>query len=281
MITVPKGAQPVYYTGNIPYVRHLTEARPADPHEVIEQVEKHLSRTRTELSDSISDEKSAFYSNLARSLVEVLVFADEAPDREFNPWLNMWRSEFSYAASTLRELAASQTAIDESLESDVKALANSLDQVATLRLHLGSGAELRSAVENVARKARDIMETRIAQMPLNEDSLDQIRNQVVTTSRKLSELLARAETMINSSRVEELQSEASQLGHILVQFSYYNIDSLGEGIRERLKDVGRSLHLTETMRLYMDGGMSMQAIVDRIAHCNAELLSIVQSFGDT
>lgn len=125
------------------------------------------------------------------------------------------------------------------------------------------------------------MEGRIAQMPLNEDSLRQIRNHVVTTSRKLRELLARAETMINAGRVEELQSEASQLGHTLVQFSYYNIDALGEGIRERLKHIGRSLHLTETMRLYMDGGMSMQAIVSRIADCNAELLPIAQSLGDT
>lgn len=33
-IDVPKGPEPVYYAGNVPYVRHLTSARPAEPHEV-------------------------------------------------------------------------------------------------------------------------------------------------------------------------------------------------------------------------------------------------------
>jgi hypothetical protein len=277
VLTVPKGAQPVYYASNIPYVRHLTEARPADPHEVIEQVAKHLGETSTRSSDSTADEKAVFFSNLARSLVEVLVFADQASERQVNPWLDMWRSVFSYTAAALRELAASQTAIDEGVESDLTELSNSLDHVATLRLYIGSGAELMSATEDAAGKARKILENRISQMPLKEDSLRQIRDLVVTTSRKLSELVARAETMINSGRVEELQSEASELGHALVRLSYYNVDPLGEGIKDKLRDVGRSLHLTETMRLYMDGGMSMQAIVKRVEICSAELFSIAQS----
>jgi ATP-dependent DNA helicase RecG len=34
-IQVPKGTEPVYYSNNIPYVRHLSESRPAEPHEVV------------------------------------------------------------------------------------------------------------------------------------------------------------------------------------------------------------------------------------------------------
>jgi len=33
-IFVPKGADPVYYVRNVPYLRHLDKSRPADPHEV-------------------------------------------------------------------------------------------------------------------------------------------------------------------------------------------------------------------------------------------------------
>ena len=38
VIEVPRGTQPIYYSGNKPYVRHLTSSRPAEPHEVIEKV---------------------------------------------------------------------------------------------------------------------------------------------------------------------------------------------------------------------------------------------------
>jgi predicted HTH transcriptional regulator len=31
VINVPKGKQPIYYKGNIPYVRHFTDSRPAEP----------------------------------------------------------------------------------------------------------------------------------------------------------------------------------------------------------------------------------------------------------
>lgn len=278
VLTVPKGAQPVYYASNVPYVRHLTEARPADPHEVVEHIVDYLRRTGMQLSDSESDEKSEFYSSIARSLIEVLVFADQSSERQFNPWLDMWRSEFSYTASELRELAASQTAIDEGVESDLKELAKSLDHVPNLRLYIGSGGDLERATDDAATQVRNFMERHIGQVPIKEEPLREVRNLIVTTDRKLNELLARAETMINSGRIEELQSEASNLGHTIVRLSYYNIDPLGENIRERLKDVGRILHLTETMRLYMDGGQSMQAVVDRIEDCSRRLVSIVQSF---
>ena len=45
VLSVPKGLQPVYYSSNTPYVRHLTEARPAEPHEVIERVTEYLQRS--------------------------------------------------------------------------------------------------------------------------------------------------------------------------------------------------------------------------------------------
>jgi predicted HTH transcriptional regulator len=33
IVIVPKGNQPVYYCNDIPYIRHLSQSRPADPHE--------------------------------------------------------------------------------------------------------------------------------------------------------------------------------------------------------------------------------------------------------
>lgn len=112
---------------------------------------------------------------------------------------------------------------------------------------LGSGDELSRATSAAAALARSMMERHLA---------------------------SRAEDIVDSGRIEELQAEASALGHDIVRLSYYKIDVLGEGIREKLRNVGRLLHLTETMPLYMDGGISMQAVVDRVISCNEILSSI-------
>jgi len=39
-VEVKRGSQPIYYSNNIPYVRHITQAHPAAPQEVIDRVKE-------------------------------------------------------------------------------------------------------------------------------------------------------------------------------------------------------------------------------------------------
>lgn len=41
ILDVPKGAEPVYYCGNVPYVRHVSQSRPAEPQEVSALIRAH------------------------------------------------------------------------------------------------------------------------------------------------------------------------------------------------------------------------------------------------
>lgn len=264
VIIVPKGAQPVYYSNNTPYVRHLTQACPAEPHEVVERVSAYLQANLAPSESSADDEKSQFYSELARVLSDILVVADEAKDRQFNPWLDMWRSNFGYAASELRNMAVSAIAEAEGVESELKELAKALDEVANMTLYIGSGGDLAQGVDRAAKLAQGMMDRYFAEVPLAEGTLDQVRELIRATVRKLDDLYERSGVMVDSGRIEELQSQASELARPLARVCWYNIDPLGEGIRSELKDVARTLHLTETMRLYMDGGASMKAVVDRV-----------------
>lgn len=70
--------------------------------------------------------------------------------------------------------------------------------------------------------------------------------------------------MVEKGSIEEVQEEESELGYTLIRISYYKVDELLKGLAERLRPIGKELHLVETMPLYMDGGRSMQAILDRI-----------------
>lgn len=264
VIIVPKGAQPVYYSNNVPYVRHLTQACPAEPHEVIERVAMHLQAAPKPTGSDSNDEKNQFYSDLARVLADILVITDEAEDRQINPWLDMWRSDLGYAASELRGMAVSKIAGTKDLGGELKELANALDEVANMRLYLGSGGDLKQGVKHIAELAQKLMKKYIEGVPLTKEALDQVRELIRTTALKLDDLHERSGVMVDSGRVEELQSQASVLGHQLAKVCRYNIDPLGKDLRSELKDVARTLHQTEIMRIYMDGGASMKAVVDQI-----------------
>lgn len=275
VVIVPNGRQPVYYSNNIPYVRHLTESRPAEPHEVLELINDFLVNQKLSEKDSSNQDRSDFYSNLARILGETIIYADQAVDRMINPWLDQWRSAFSYSASELRDLSAQAIAIKESISDELKEIASSLEEVASLRLALGCGPKLNELTNKAKEKVITLKKKKIDTIQLSVDSKKQIRDVIITTSRKLSDLVDRSHNLVEAGKIENLQTEASELGYQLLRISQYNIEDLGDGFKEKLTSIGRELHLVETRRLYMDGGKSMQAILDKISESNDSLNQLV------
>lgn len=276
VINVPHGRQPVYYSNNIPYVRHLTAARPAEPHEVLELISEYVTNQNIGKSDNIPDVRSGFYSSLARVVGKALIYAEQANDRLINPWLDRWRSEFSYAAAELRELSVLDLAIEDNIIEELKELASSLDEVATMRLTLGCGEELKRLIEQAKVRLIKFKQNKIDSIPLSDDSLKQVKDILIVTGRKLHDLVSRSHNLVESGKIEELQAEASSFGHTLLQIAQYNINALGDSVKEELTSIGRTLHLVETMRLYMDGGKSMQAILDCISESNKLLCKLIE-----
>jgi len=279
VVTVPRGAQPVYYSSNTPYLRHLTEARPAEPHEVIEKIREYLDKASESNIDTAANDKSEIYSRLARILAEVLVFVAESEERTVKPWLDLLRSVFGSAATELRDMVASQQVIDEGIDIELKNLIGRLDSLTSRRLHFGVSGDLKRSYKEIGDLASGLMMRHILSKPLSEASIRQVRNRIHSISRKLMDLSVRSKEMVEAGGIKKLQSEASGLGYELAHLSHYNIDPLGDDVKAKLGAVGQLLHLTETMRLHLDGGMSMKAIVDRIQHCSEELQVITSKLG--
>jgi len=99
IIFVPKGSQPVYYSSGKPYIRHITESRPAEPHEVIELIRQWLPVDQ--IGEEEVDPFSQIISELSSVIIEVIIYAEEAEQRNCNPWLDMWRSQFHLIYGTL------------------------------------------------------------------------------------------------------------------------------------------------------------------------------------
>jgi len=273
-LIVPKGSQPVYYCHHVPYIRHITESRPAEPHEVLELVQESLTRRFENTGDAETESRSVMYSELARILISILIYEDEMRERNVNPWLEMWRTDFRYAASEIRDLSVRDELANENFTEDLKALADALDEVGTFRMYIGCGPELDRITHNALNIARQIKEERIDPIPLGKGSKEKLEGIIISSSRKLNGLVSRVDTMIESGRIEEFQFEASDIGRNLLEVTYYKTDYLDEGFVQELRLISRELHLVETMRLYIDGGKSLQAVKDKVLACSKGLESL-------
>lgn len=276
VIIVPKGSQPVYYSNHTPYIRHVTESRPAEPHEIVELVKVWLPAVGLEREDQ--DPLTHLISEIATVIVDVLIYADEADERNVNPWLEMWRTQFQQGAAELRELAIRDTAIEQEMSDELNELAQALDEVATFRMYLGCWEKLSALIRRVYELASSIKHRRIDPVPLSEASLGGIKQTIVSSGRSLSSLADRAEQMVEQGRIEEFQAKASAVGHILLRASQYKISSLQDGIDKKLQAIGRGLHLVETMRICLDGGRSLNAIIEKVKNYSSELNQIFSSF---
>lgn len=274
VIQVPKGGQPVYFCQHIPYVRHLTEARPAEPHEVVELIQKGLPDSERGAERDPCDELAI---ELAPLVTDIIIYGDEIAERRFNPWLDMVLAQFRQNETELRELAAQSVARDCGVSEQLEGMADPLDRAASHMFTMGpeSSREFSTHVTEALDKARAFKEQTIDPILKREVSEGQIAEQVRTCHRRLDNLVGRFETMAKQARTDEAQSEASEIGHDLLRAAHYGSHLLESTVANRLTELARDLHLVETAQLFMDGGRSMKALCERVFKANTELAALL------
>lgn len=281
VIVVPKGSEPIYYSGAVPYIRHVTESRPAEPHEVVELVRAWLPAAAALAETETPNALAELLSRLATVLIDVLLYGEEYDDREVNPWFDQWRSQYRYCANQLRELALEDAAIREGIASECVGLADALDEITSSRVTLGGGADLRALLEAAMNLAVRLKRSRVDTFPLSATSLQEVRTMLVQRSRRLQALVDRREHMSERNQEDEFQSEASEIGQSVLRLSYYNLDNLGTNVSEKLRDIGRRLHLLETVDTgYSDGGRAVQHIFDTAESAAKDLDLVVRAMSD-
>jgi len=245
-IRVTRGNQPVYYCQHVPYVRHLTEARPASPSEVVDRVKEWVA-LRDE--DPVND----FYDHLIPVLGDSILWGDEADERLEGQWWDSLRWGYESRAANFRTLAATSMAIELGLHSDLERLADLSESVSSHRFTLGPHsahefAEKIAATSEVARQLKDEVIDQIDRGPgVRDDALERLRQ----AHRKLEGMAGRADRMIEEGRLSDLQTEASTIGRNLLRLGYWGLDREAQHTLESLRAVGRRLHLLETVRIIM------------------------------
>ena len=270
-VMVPRGSQPMYYSKHRPYIRHLTQSRPAEPHEVIEQIANWLATNPHGIAADSSG--SRFVSDLATILVDVLIDADEFEERKFNPWLDQARTQLGAAGQQLRQLAADDQAVQRNLDVRLRALADEVESAASHRLTFGpeSWNTLATYVRTAKDQAAALKAAVIDDVPLSAQARTELADLIKRSSRQLADLDLRAERMAREVRIQEVQEEASVIGRNILTASHYSWMSSDSPLITGLREIGRSLHLLETQRLYMDGGESVRRIIQSVHDLSGRL----------
>lgn len=239
---------------------------------------------RLDITDILhAPEKSAaealdkMLTDISSELQFIIIFGSELEERTCNPWLTSLRYTLGRSATIFRKLASTDTAIENVLAGELEQMAGCLDEAAHIQLDSFSFQQFKGLVCEAVRQAQVVKAAWIDAIPRAGEWLERIREKLILARRHLDGLSARSMAMLHQGRMNELRSEASQIGLTLLQISFYKVDELHAGIGEQIHEIGRDLHIIETIQLVSEGPDSPSAIVQRIQRGSNTLAGLVES----
>ncbi|MBE5073335.1 putative DNA binding domain-containing protein [Erythrobacteraceae bacterium E2-1 Yellow Sea] len=276
-IEVPKGSAPVYYSANIPYLRQMTSARPMAPNEVVEHI---VAWHKASTENPRQTAESRFLSELAEFLVDADVTAREARIRTLKPWSDLLRSSAGYLARRARELAAG--APNELIETaePLEEIADAFDIVAHERTALNrSRAPLIGAIDTVLETIDKIRPRWLPHEVFGEETEVNQREQIEKISRQLAGLVGRATERERFLRTQEILDEAAGYGDTLARVASAGVALGGTERVEKLRSIAESIRELETRRLPMDGGASIDRMINDLGQESENLKNWIEEFG--
>jgi hypothetical protein len=275
VLRVPRGDQPIYYCQNTPYVRHLTQSRPARPNEVIQRIEEWLSTQPQQ-----GDPHAEFYGSLVRMVRELLVWTDELEERQINPWLDSLKWMLQSHGADLRRLAATNEAERLGLRHRIQELADQAEVAGshTLFMDQESWGEFAALVAQTRETARKIKADAIDPLDIDPSTRTESLNHLSMLARQLSGLSERADRFVQQGRIGEFQTEVSSIGRDIVRISYWGLDRDPENTVAPIRSIGKSLHVLETVQPSI-GGREVSEMIQHVAAAVDELNGFVSRLG--
>lgn len=270
VLHVTRGNQPVYYCQHTPYVRHLTESRPARPDEVVERVESWL-KTRPSETNS----RSEFYGQLISAIRELLLWPDELDNRRVNPWLDSLKWMLKAHGDDIRQLSANQVAVELGIRERLEELADAADAAGSHELFMGQASwnEFSEMVHRVETSAAQFKRDFIDILKVGERTRSIAVEELQELSRKMEIANRRADGLVEQGRIQELQSEVAQIGRNLKRLSLWGLDREEDSLVERLCQLGKRLHVVDTLRFTM-GGREVAELLEATSWGAAEVQNL-------
>jgi hypothetical protein len=144
-VDVPKGSEPVYYVGGVPYLRDLTSSRQARAMEVKELYSRYFQATRPVPADV----EQNFVIRLIDQLSDAQLLLFDYEDHLIRPDVNQMRYDLGVSGAMLLELSSEEPAKRLGIEERLPEISDCLAELGSHRFYLG-----RQFVDEFGEKAK-------------------------------------------------------------------------------------------------------------------------------
>lgn len=268
VIIVPKGSQPIYYCNSTPYIRHISESRPGEPHEIIDLVKNWLSQGNGALNDY------EFRKDLANILTDIIIFTNEVDKRDINPGLDILKRNFKNSADNLRKLGSTDIANDFGINSELEKLAGQVDEATSFYLLSGPDSYNRftDIVNKILNESKETKSRWINKNIIDYMSDETYKRKVRECSRNLEGLSNRVKKMTDAGEINEIIVYASKIGLNLLRLSYLSFNNERSESIDKLREIGLKLHLLDADD--MNSTIFIDETLETISLANQELKTL-------
>jgi len=199
-INVPKGAEPIYYSNNIPYIRNLSSSGPATPDQVKELHRQYF------LGQGIaptSDETQIFLTEVLSQLSDFQILWLDHEKRCVNPDLEQMRYDLGSTGRMLIQLSLESKAKQLGLSDDLQQLGETLEEMERHRFYMDGGIswkaftdkgdEALKLAERLLARALKSYQLQINQIELIKEAVIKNIRELMVSWRKRDQYLLRAE----------------------------------------------------------------------------------------
>jgi ATP-dependent DNA helicase RecG len=198
--------------------------------------------------------------------------------RSLKPWVDEWSVDAEVYASQLRDLSVSEWAIELRVSERLEATAEKLEEVAQFRNYPGGSGNFDDVCNSAGFAAAELMRELVDPVEVSEETQREVLEAVSRLARKLAQMWDRAGKEIFDGRVEKAQQETYGIGQQIAKWTYFRLSLLPESTLLDLRRIGHGLIHLVSMQVYIDGGASLQRIVDDAQVLVNELKASVDSF---
>lgn len=264
-ILVPKGEAPIYYAGNIGYLRQMSVSRPLTPDEVIERV-----RAWDKASKPTAE--SRYLGELAGLLLGVDVMLHDYRARSPRRGIGDLKAGASHFAEAARRVGASAPQSHAETEPLLDTLADELVTIASARSMIGTPrVDLLGAIDEVDRMVRQMRARWVPPETFGDATREEARETVRTAAKQLAGLAARLVARRPDTRIQDAPTEVAARGYEILRYASLGVGLGDEARVAELLDQAVVLRSFGTRQIYQDGGESRRQLIEDIGAASARL----------
>ena len=248
-IIVPKGIEPIYYVGNIPYVRDLSSSRRATPEEV---KELHLKYFQQRGFLEQPNEKQKFLFDLLMQISDIQLALKDPEDHSVDPFLQQLQYDLGATARILSDLSLKPISSELGITDELRNLSSLLEDMASYRFYLGKESwngffKLRKECLKIANRLYSRMKKHYN---ISGKSISDFRKMCRKNIETLKNEWSKAEKYLERGEIDRLKEEFRRLG-----YTFHRLGSIPEAeecnVELELREMGERLRALSSMKYFL------------------------------